>query len=463
MDGVGSTLLTLLLGAVIIVLVLVLSRRVLWPIIVAISSTLTIPLLVPVSPVTVLSGTSVLRLTRDAFSLLTKRIPLLLILQLVIYALALLWSSNVGTGISAITTTATLVLLILVAHSVSRTSGTDLLRSTAYAMAPMAAVQSIATIVFRLSPRLEHEYLRSQLALFLLGDEARLLFTSRPNNVTDPLKAGGLLFVNGNRASMVMAVIALTFLALWMQRRGIHLLLLFGLCMAGAVMTGSKTAIVLAAVVPLFFLLLPAVLQRKVGSGTRALTLSVMIAGAGVAAMLVSRLPDYLVGVDRSTEARQDLLHAAYGYFREHPVSGLGFGGWAQRWASNAGTYGLGSELPPHNFLVLEWANAGIVAVVILVIVLLTVLASYLRMVRRSEQRAQAGYYSMLLAALVWIVAHGMFDNTAFFGTAHILPLFAVLIVLTFDFAPEPGTGSVRSRQHPSHVGRTVRTGEIRR
>lgn len=458
-ESAGTTALALLLGLLLFTAVLVLSRKLLWTLLVAISSTLTLPLGVPLSPVSVLSGLGVLRLTRDALSFLSKPIPALLILHALVTAIALLWSSQSGVGLATIATTVTLVLLILFARSAAQQPRTDILRVTAYAMAPMAVAQAIATIVFRVSPQLEDRYLRSALADFLLGDEARLLFTTRPNNVTDPLKAGGMLFVNGNRASMVMAAIALVYLALWIRRRSLHLLLLFTVCMTASVMTGSKTAVVLAIIIPTFFLVLPTILRRDVGSGTRLFTLLLVFVGLGIAAFLASRLPDYLVGADQSAQARGHLLDAASKYFLDHPFTGLGFGGWTERWADDAGNYGLGAELPPHNFLVLEWANAGLGAAVIIAVIVFTLVRSFVRVIRSSATQRDARSYSLLLGALVWVFAHGMFDNTSFYGTAHTLPLFAALVVLTFErpvddeAAGEPAERAMRRRVHAAPRG----------
>ena len=67
--------------------------------------------------------------------------------------------------------------------------------------APVLVVQAMSTVLFAVSPLIESQYLHSPSATALLGDAAARLYTDLPNNVIDPAKSGGVLFVNGNVAS----------------------------------------------------------------------------------------------------------------------------------------------------------------------------------------------------------------------------------------------------------------------
>ncbi|MFJ3958955.1 O-antigen ligase family protein [Arthrobacter sp. NPDC090010] len=346
---------------------------------------------------------------------------------MLVYALASTWSPKPSQSIAVVITAFATVGAIIMAHTSEDSSRTDLLRVTMWIIAPIALAQSLATILFLVNPVVEDSYFRSKVFEFLLGDEARYLFTTLPNNVTDPEKSGGLLFVNGNKASMVMAVWGLVYFSLWLRKRSFFMVATTVVCMTGSVFTGSKTAIILCAIIPASFLLIPAVIRlRKNPAG-----MVFSIAGLGVLAAALGALAgtasDLLNRADEAATARVGLWSAAAGYFQQSPLLGLGFQGWSLHWAQDAASYGLRDNYQPHNLLIWNWANAGLLAPILILLVFIFFGLYYVKAIARANSRREALALSFELAALVWMFAHAMFDNTELFGTSHTLPVFALL------------------------------------
>ena len=100
------------------------------------------------------------------------------------------------------------------------------------------------------TPPSEAWFLRSSAADWLVGPAADALFSGMRNNVLDPAKAGGL-FVNGNAASLLGGLSLLGFLVAHRLGHGRRHLLGAAVCLAGVVMTGSKTGLVLVVALPL--------------------------------------------------------------------------------------------------------------------------------------------------------------------------------------------------------------------
>ncbi|GAA3930681.1 O-antigen ligase family protein [Microbacterium soli] len=426
-----------------ITLLLSIPIKILWRTL-SIVSFLNLPAtLLPIGYTESIGLSGILRSARQLTPMLRRMIPWLLIALTIISLLMYTRSSTPNVAVFSAIGLATLFTSIALASGAVR-QGIDVVRLTVLPIAPIAIVQAVSTIVFRFSPTLEETYLRSAVASFLLGDDARLLYTTRPNNVTDPLKAGGILFVNGNRASMVMAVLALLYLSLWIRRRSFTLFVLFAVCIAGELTTSSKTALVLSISIPFVFLILPNAIRSGRRQGTAvAGVLALSATGVGLW-LLYSKLPSFIAGTDEAAQSRSAIFAGWITYFREHPIAGLGFGGWAERWARDAASYGSSPRYPPHNFLLLEWANTGLVGCFTVIALMLALVWGYLKLVRRAETSRDARVLSLQLGAIVWIFLHGMYDNTSFYGTSNTLIIFAALIAQMLVLTDER-TGRVAS------------------
>lgn len=386
------------------------------------------------------------------------------------YALAALvatdWSQRpafaVGPAIAALSIVAAIALA-----DANRAAGRDMLLVTVRLCAPLMCVQSLSTIVFQLFDDVKETYLHSAFAGWLIGDQARLLFTTLRNNVTDPTKSGGLLFVNANRASMVMAAVALCCWAASYRSRLARDRAAALICFAGALSTGSKTAVILAVVLPLLAFLLPYLLAPSRSQLQLAGALILVPLVSLGAAQVASRATDFTTNATEATEARDALWTAASAAFADSPFRGLGWGGWAPLWSASAERGELPATLQPHNFLIWAWANTGLLGALCLAGLHLILIVAALGRIRRAADAREGHVASFELAALLWMLLHGMYDNTEYFGTEHTIPLFAMLVVNSFRPKPDadgarPGTrgraGSTMQRPRTREATRTTAT-----
>lgn len=275
----------------------------------------------------------------------------------------------------------------------------------------VVTLNSLATILFRLRPVLEETYLRSQVADFLIGPSARALYQGSANNVLDPLKAGGMFHVNGNVASMVLGIALCALFAIKLSRASVRFTLGIVLA-AGIFATGSKTGVVLLAVVPLLVAVMSAPrssLRRRL---LPVLSLLAPIVAIGVMRVVTSRFPNFVALADSSSDTRAVLWRHAGSLFFDHPILGLGFGGWEQEvWATLRSTY------PPHNWVISGWADGGLLLALLLVSLAVWMIAVMWSVTGREDATwSEVRWGAAGTGAVVWCVLHGMFDNTSIYG-----------------------------------------------
>jgi O-antigen ligase len=315
----------------------------------------------------------------------------------------------------------------------------------------------MATLVFRVDPALEIRYLRSQLAAMVMGKAAERLFDTGANNVLDPSKSGGLLFPNANVNSMFLGVSAFAMVVLFARTRS-RLAVVVGVGAFFAVFaTGSKTGLILAVVLPVVFLLLQ---SWTTAAGRRfavPAAVLVLILAFVVARAVTDHLPQFSDTAADSAGYRSALWTLAATIFPESPLFGLGYGGWMPT------IQGLsGWSLPPHNFVVAAWADGGLVlalATVGFAITALAISARALFVVRGSHLRAVV---PAAACAVLWVMAHGMFDNTTLYGEAHSMIVVAAMLGTTQLVVSRPTDGSVEPSALSARPIPSARTSTIR-
>lgn len=354
----------------------------------------------------------------------------ILLFILASFVLALLWSPEPLQSLRFLASTIALFFLML---AVRRAEGGPLgaLRSVVRVTVPVGFVQAISTVLFMASPAAEENYLRSSLAPLLLGQRAVLLYSTLPDNVILDDKSGGLLFYNGNTASMVMGVWAMCIAIVAYQNRSRLYFTAAGTCLIGAFATGSKSGILLAILIPLFVgvIVFFSKGSKKFGPFMLAVVTSAFF--LLFMPMFRSQIDTYLLSSDNSSRARDLLWSAAGTAFGEYPVFGLGWGGWERFWPAMSSGTGLLPSLPPHNFLIQTWAQAGLLPVVA---VILLFGASFVRLSKQvffANAIEPARTAALSMGVLAWIFFHGMYDTTAFFGVEALLPLLACVLGMT--------------------------------
>ncbi len=341
---------------------------------------------------------------------------------------ALVWSPDVVAGAVSIARLLTFVILTHYAVRLARQEPGQLERAVDW-LAPVMLVQAAAVLVFARRPDVETTYLTTGSADLLIGHQAvRGLFTTSPDNVLDPVRAAGLLFLNSNTASMFLGVAACCYLAVgsWTGHRRHHVVA--AALLLAVLGTGSKTGVALALLVPVAYVLASA--MRRWG---RAGAVALLAGAAPVGVLLYARLPVWAPQYSRDSlatlRARSYVWDAAGELFAAHPVLGLGFGGWGDRIALFAGP-SLPARYPPHNSLILAWSETGLVGMALVVLFVAAVSVMFLEAAGRCDRLADARVLTLGWAAFTWAFMHSMGDATSFFGDVRNLPFLAVALGL---------------------------------
>lgn len=356
------------------------------------------------------------------------------------YVLSLLWSIDRAEGVGY-------VLRILMFVGVLLTVRIALERDEAWFAkvmrwaSPVVVTQALLVLVFRLQPALEAAFFQSGVSRIFVGPEGQgQSFSDLGNNIVDPDKAGGF-FVNANVASMALGVAMLLFFAVWVRKRSRVHLVVAGLCLVAVWATGSKTGLALSVATPVLAVLLRTSRER-VDSGRFGLVLTLLApAVLGSSYLLADRLAELQDASGVSFGERERIWSLAHLLFNQHPLLGLGFGGWYSETSS------VLQGLPPHNIFVAAWASSGLLAVVLTFtfIVVVTRAAWMTLDRRRSDSRLAA--YAACAAAWVWVIAHGMGDNTAIFGDSRSMVMVGVALgLLTYGGSVDAEESVTRSR-----------------
>jgi hypothetical protein len=290
------------------------------------------------------------------------------------------------------------------------------------------ALQSALTVAFRLDPGLEAAFYASSTMVPLLGSTGLALTGEAANNLIDPEKAGGLI-VNGNAASLLLGLSAVTLLAANAVNPRVRFRLIGLAAFAAVFFTGSKTGAVLAVLVPLIVV----TLRRAARSTSGRRELVVLLPFAAIAAILLPTVlqrafPVFSTNSEFSFDTRMRLWGAAVDLFKENPILGLGFGGWKPAMERLIGR----SDWPPHNVVISAWADAGLVAAALTVaFIAITLGLGLRRLMLFPESRGELTARCWAWSGMLWIFAHGMGDNTSVYGEPRSLMLAATLFCVS--------------------------------
>jgi O-antigen ligase len=347
--------------------------------------------------------------------------------------ISVLWAVKIGSVAHAVISTVALLLVYLLARQVAeKPNGLGL--ALIYA-SPIILVEALLIILFRLAPGIEAAFYSSPIALLLSEPNVELMAYGVPQNVSDPGKAGGFL-LNGNIASLLMAVVALVYVYAFLQLKQRLFVVVAVIAIAGCIATGSKSALALCILIPAvtwFYLLV----LRKRRSAYIVAGLSALGVIVGVVALWASG--SRLVSSSVQTLGDRGVLwRLAAEAFPERPLLGFGYGGWSGYLEANFsdafGSKRIFQDFPPHNLFVQAWANAGLpLAILTLIAVALPIATCAILLAREriAPLRSKTTLArAALLAAAVWVLAHSMLDTTNYFGENHTLPFVALFVAL---------------------------------
>jgi O-antigen ligase len=244
------------------------------------------------------------------------------------------------------------------------------LRSILHWFLMIASINAFLVVLFRVATGVKEAYLASPLmGVFKNPKLVANLEVFRPN-VFDPDKSGGV-FDNANTGAAFSLLCVGVTLATFGYRGRTRSLIFFVLFSLAVVFSGSKSAVMIyiAAMTILGFC---AALFSISNAYLRVVALSfgtvAALAMSGLAVIVESSLEstDFGEGVRDTSESRFQLWRIARLTFMQHPIRGLGFGGWGEVLSNYAAT-GVNVFLPPHNSLIMAWTECGIFAVILCV------------------------------------------------------------------------------------------------
>lgn len=326
--------------------------------------------------------------------------------------LATLWSPDPGL---AIRTAVKLGGIAVIALGMAALPVKDR-RTAIRVLAGSACLLALLIVLFRFIPILEWGYWLTLPGTLTIDPDILAAVRAGTEHV-NALSAGkaGAVFSNANGASLFLGVIL--FLVVAVSGEKSRFATVVGLILAaGVVATGSKAglgALTFCGLVWLYYL------QRRTTTLARVLVFLLGSVGlsAGVAIYIQQLRLDSAAAV--ALQSRTAIWSASLPVLVEHPLMGLGFGGW-ERWAAeNFRFLGLSEIYPPQNLLLIAWAWVGLPGAVLLAAFLGSLLVSALRPRQQgpfcADSRKDFGGRGRLalFLAFSWFFAQSMFTNAA--------------------------------------------------
>lgn len=345
----------------------------------------------------------------------------------VFQALALLWSSRPGAVALAVLSTAGLASTYIATREALREGGT--LKLPLLFASPLVLTEALLIVLFRTIPDpFRWDYLSSGIARLLSEPEVALLSQGHQDNILDLGKSGGT-FLNANIASLFMFTTAALFLWAALRYRSAY----FGTVAASAVVgvgfTGSKSPILLPMITGIL------VAYVLLWARRRWILLSALTLGGTAAAIAVGIVaPQIYAALFGTMDDRWKLWGLAVNRLMTTPVLGMGYGNWApysrENFTSLFGPDRPLQALPPHNFFLAAWVDAGLIPALLTLALAVIPIAWATQVLYRTARKGRSFWLpqAVLLIAAYWVPMHGLVDTTGFFGDNHTIPFYAMLI-----------------------------------
>lgn len=305
----------------------------------------------------------------------------------------------------------------------------------------LTALNAIMVIVFRLAPGIEDAFFASSLRNVLSNPKLVANYDLFIPNTYDPDKAGGV-FGNANTGAAFNLLCMGVALATMGSRGRLGNFVYLALFSLAIMMSGSKSAIMIyaAAASILVFLLFLRVRSAHLRMVLLSVSGSVALVVTLVAIALFDTIgsSEFSQNVSQTSEYRMLLWRVARLTFPDHPIRGLGFGGWFEVLANYAAT-GVNIAWPPHNSLVMAWADSGIFAVILIAAIWWRVFARLFRHAVHDQSRGPA---LGALFGLGCVAAMSMGDTFSLFGNQNMAVPLGILVAwgISDRSQREPGT-----------------------
>ncbi|WP_446664558.1 O-antigen ligase family protein [Flexivirga sp. B27] len=346
-----------------------------------------------------------------------------------LYVLAAWWSPESVQSLK--TAFGVLVIALAFVTVCELAGGVSAIASMLGALSLPVLVQVASTVYFYFDGAAKADYYGSRIGKFFIGSVGQeAVYGDAQINGLSIGKSAGMFFTNGNRASMVMGVAGMVYLAAAIASRRRWPAVVALLCGVGVWASGSKTGIALLIVLPIFAILQASIANRSAGVNRLVvLPLSAILIAVGGASVWKFG-QSYLAESDQSLSPRRALWETAFNGIKDNPLTGWGVGGWEIHWPQVAGSFGVRPTLPPHNFLLYAGTQGGLPMLVAQLVVTVGIAGFCMRGITRVVDRRQRMAIAFAAGAPLWALFHGQGDNTAFYGASNTVPLLAFAVVL---------------------------------
>lgn len=352
---------------------------------------------------------------------LAKMTNLTLLTLIFVSLISLLWSPIKSIGFRDI---AYLIEFLIISAAVFRLALLDVhaLYKVINITLLFICLQAFTIILFRLNEKLEVAIVLSPISRYFLGGNTLDgLLNGVRNNFYDPVKAGGILFVNANAAACYVGIASFMAYGIYkVAKTKLTLVMAFFLWIT-VFFTGSKAGVLLAIAIPSFIIYL------KLNKSSRTLVFIV----SSILFLLLSTLSvifgvmeqhSFVLQSTETAESRYHIWKYALDAFIENPLMGQGFGGWENDYNKYSDYY-----LPPHNTLIFLWSKSGLLASLLGMLFMLSCIRLALKGIKNNEAREISFAFLMVV---LWLFIHGFGENFGLIGEQHQLIILAVMLGL---------------------------------
>ncbi|CAM3219305.1 TPA: O-antigen ligase family protein [Klebsiella pneumoniae] len=354
-----------------------------------------------------------------------KRIILSLFLIIVFSSASLLWSVQPSSGFREILTFIQFMLIVSGVYHVTKNNGLRYMYSILNVMLILIAIEAVLIILFRLLPDLKLGLILSNTSRIFLGGNVldSLLYEGQRNNFYDPIKSGGLFFINANAAGCYVGIASFLSYSIYKTTRKKITLLLGLICYVSVFFTGSKASALFAVGIPLFIYYLASSNKNKI-------TIITSVLGCGAFLFFVVNIfnismnSEFLTESTDTADTRFGIWNYAWHAFINNPIIGQGYGGWQEDYGRFFKTVYI---YPPHNTIIYMWSKAGLMAAILSCwFIFLTLKINWRGMFSINQQLKYASISGMMVS--LWLMLHGFGENFGLVGEQHQMPILAISI-----------------------------------
>ncbi|WP_428151332.1 O-antigen ligase family protein [Caulobacter sp.] len=291
-----------------------------------------------------------------------------------------------------------------------------------------------AVFLFRFVPSIESAYVRSDVLKLFVSPTVIEWFGDVGNNVADPDKAAGLLYMNGNQAAgYFVALGCLAYLAFQGRLRIAFSALMF----AGVFATGSKTPLFAVPMVALTVAFL--MYTKRMHEALRWFFIIVILSLATFFDVLFGFSGE--VGEIDTFKIRLRLWARAIEHLNDYWLFGSGENYWYQLWYDQGALYF--TKLPVHNYILRILMIGGIGTAILIVSQLVLIERKIVALEHKYGTRVYFGF-----AAFMYIAIYSLVENFTIFGDSRVGIVLACCYALsTTDPSKLFGSSTVTRRR----------------